>query len=236
MFVQVSHDHPPLAWITLACGSCRKFLTKYSLSTDSRPTKWQAGRTRFRAQASDISNEGSGAQSSPGDAIRDSIGRREPHPADRGENDRRFQRGKATYGKHGGRDRFDWSAFTALCDRAGLWSFLYLALLLRGASVAESRSRSDHAAISQRNAARRAETGRIAFRRFHPPGRTLVWTERYMWADRIRPRLRQFVVEIGMQNHLNSREISTGVEKAGLPSVSPRLPKSGQSSVLTKSL
>jgi hypothetical protein len=109
--------------------------------------------------------------------------------------------------KHGGREGFDWSAFTVLCDRAGLWPFLYPALccaerlspnLVPGSIMLRSRDATpamvqklveSHSAASIHRAARWS------------------WTERFMWADGMLPRLRQVIDELGMPGHLNSREL-----------------------------
>ncbi|WBY08749.1 nucleotidyltransferase family protein [Sphingomonas sp. 7/4-4] len=109
--------------------------------------------------------------------------------------------------KHGGREGFDWPAFTVLCDRAGLWPFLYPALccaerlspnlvpdpiMLRSRDAAPPMVRKlveSHSAASIHRAARWS------------------WAERYMWADGVLPRLRQLIDDLGMPDHLNSREL-----------------------------
>ena len=109
--------------------------------------------------------------------------------------------------KHGGRERFDWSAFTVLCDRAGLWPFLYPALC-----CAERLSPSlvpDPIMLRSRDAAppmvqKLVESHSAAS--IHRAARWS-WTERFMWADGMLPRLRQLVDELGVPGHLNAREL-----------------------------
>ncbi|KRC79777.1 nucleotidyltransferase family protein [Sphingomonas sp. Root241] len=108
--------------------------------------------------------------------------------------------------KHGGREGFDWSAFTVLCDRAGLWPFLYPALccaerlspnLVPDPIILRSRAATPlmvQRLVESHSAASIHRTARWS------------WTERYMWADGMLPRLRQLVGELGTQDHLNSRE------------------------------
>jgi hypothetical protein len=109
---------------------------------------------------------------------------------------------------NGGSEAFDWSAFTELCDRADLWPFLYPALLcaehlstglipdpilLRSRKAAPSKVRK---LIETHSAASAHRVGRWS------------WTERYMWADGMLPRVRQFVDELGTFDHLNFREVA----------------------------
>jgi len=109
---------------------------------------------------------------------------------------------------HGGRERFDWPAFTALCDHADLWSFLYPALrcaerlspnLIPDPIMRRSRCAApplvqklveSHSAASVHGVARWS------------------WTERYMWADGMLARLRQLVGELGTQGHLGRGEMA----------------------------
>lgn len=109
--------------------------------------------------------------------------------------------------KHGGREKFDWSAFTVLCDRAGLWPFLYPAL--RYAERLSPNLIPDPIMLRSRDAAppmvqKLVELHSAAS--VHGVARWS-WTERYMWADGMLPRLRQLVDELGMPGHLNSREL-----------------------------
>lgn len=110
--------------------------------------------------------------------------------------------------RNGGRDAFDWSAITELCDRANLWPFLYPAvrcveclspnlipepIMIRSREAAPSTVRK---LIDAHSAASAHRVGRWS------------WAERYMWADGMRPRLRQFFDELGATEHLNFREIA----------------------------
>jgi len=109
---------------------------------------------------------------------------------------------------NGGRADFPWPAFTALCDRALLWSLIYPALrfaellspnlipeaiLLQARNAAAPRVRKlaeSHSAASVHNVARWS------------------WGERYMWADGLLPRARQFASDLGMHGHMSAREIA----------------------------
>jgi hypothetical protein len=107
----------------------------------------------------------------------------------------------------GGRDKFDWSVFTVLCDRADLWPFLYPAL--RCAERLSPNLVPDAIMLRSRNAAppmvrKLVESHSAAT--VHGVARWS-WTERYMWADGMLPRLRQLAQELGMPGHLNSREL-----------------------------
>lgn len=110
--------------------------------------------------------------------------------------------------RNGGREAFDWPSFTALCDRADLWPFLYPALccverlspnLFPDRIMTRSRDaapRTVRKLIEAHSAASAHRVGRWS------------WAERYMWADGIVPRLRQFLEELGPQEHLSFREIA----------------------------
>jgi hypothetical protein len=110
--------------------------------------------------------------------------------------------------KNGGCAAFDWPAFTALCDHAGLWPVLYPALLcaerlspglIPGSIMTRARKAAPPGVrnlIETHSAASVHRVGRWS------------WTERYMWADGMLPRIRQFLDELGTQDHLNFREIA----------------------------
>lgn len=110
--------------------------------------------------------------------------------------------------QNGGHEAFDWPAFTALCDRANLWPFLYPALCCVGRLSPNLlpdpiMTRSRKAAPPMVRKLIEAHTAASA----HRVGRWS-WTERYMWADGIVPRLHQFFEELRSQNHLNFREVT----------------------------
>lgn len=109
--------------------------------------------------------------------------------------------------RNGDQEEFDWPAFTAHCDRADLWPFLYPAL--RCAELLSPGLIPDPIMLRSRNAA-------------PPPVRKLVeshsaasihgvarwsWTERYMWADGMLQCVRQFVNELGTQEHVSPQEV-----------------------------
>lgn len=110
--------------------------------------------------------------------------------------------------QNGGSEEFDWPAFTRLCDHANLWPFLYPALycadhlspnliphpiLVRSRKAAPPTVRK---LIETHSAASAHSVDRWS------------WTERYMWADGMLPRLRQFLDELGMRDHLSFRELA----------------------------
>lgn len=98
--------------------------------------------------------------------------------------------------KSGGREGFDWPAFAALCDHADLWPFLYPALhctrrlsanLFPDPIVQRSRKAAPPTVrklIEAHSAGSAHRVGRWSL------------TERYMWADGMLPRLRQFFEEL----------------------------------------
>lgn len=110
--------------------------------------------------------------------------------------------------KNGGRAAFDWPAFTALCDRSGLWPFLYPALccaerlapnLVPDAIQIRARAAAPPMVRKLVEAHSAASAHRVS---------RWSWGERYMWADGLLPRLRQFAEELRTQEPLEAREIT----------------------------
>lgn len=109
--------------------------------------------------------------------------------------------------KHGDGEAFDWPAFIALCDGANLWPFLYPALrcteLLSPNLVPEPiLMRSRKAAPPGVRKLIEAHSSASA----HRVGRWS-WTERFMWADGMLPRLRQLADELEMRDLLNPGQV-----------------------------
>lgn len=110
--------------------------------------------------------------------------------------------------RNGGPEAFDWPAFTELCGRAKLWPYLYPALLC-AEHLSPNRIPDPIMARSRKAAPPKVrqliETNSAAS--VHRVGRWS-WTERYMWADGMLPRVRQFVDELGTFDHLNFQEVA----------------------------
>lgn len=110
--------------------------------------------------------------------------------------------------KNGGGGAFDWMAFADLCDRAGAWPVLYPALrcaeqlspdLIPGPIMMRSRKAAPPSVrklIEAHSAASAHRVGRWS------------WGEKYMWADGIFPRVRQFLDDLGTPDHLNFRQVA----------------------------
>jgi len=97
--------------------------------------------------------------------------------------------------------------------------------VLRGATVAESRSRFDHAAIARRGGAQGAEAGGIAFHSFRPQSSPLVMG-RTIYVGR-RDAASSLPVSRRARNAGSSerKRVFAGVANADLPSIAPRRPK-----------
>ncbi|MBC9030962.1 nucleotidyltransferase family protein [Sphingomonas sp. JC676] len=103
---------------------------------------------------------------------------------------------------------FNWPAFTALCDRTRLWTFMYPAMLCAqrlspGIIPEPILQRARNAAppgvrnlIDVHSAASAHRVGRWS------------WAEKFMWADGIFPRARQFFDDLRFQDHMSLAEIS----------------------------
>lgn len=109
--------------------------------------------------------------------------------------------------KNGGREGFDWPAFTALCDRTDLWPFLYPALRC----VAQLSTDLIPDPIMQRSRSAAPSTVRKLIEAHsaasaHRVGRWS-WTERYMWADGMLASLRQVVDELKPRERRSFRQI-----------------------------
>jgi hypothetical protein len=105
--------------------------------------------------------------------------------------------------KHSDGKAFDWPTFIALCDDANLWPFLYPALrcteLLSPNLIPETilmRSRKAAPPVVRKLIEAHSSASAHCVSRWS-------WTERFMWADGMLPRLRQLADELGTQDLLS---------------------------------